>query len=429
VTSTRDTSHLTPLASTAHLGEVLVDAGVGAALTGSRVSEPRSWPRDGSTVAPRTVRWTTETIRDADAFDALAAEWASLHATAPNATPFQSHEWLSSWWRAYGRTGRLRVVLVRRAGVLRAAAPLQLVRRAGVPVLTPIGHGISDVSDVLVADGDPKARRRLTAALLDVRGWRALDLPEVRPGTGAPELVAAWPGRAYRAPASVMLEVPGKAIEDLCGTLSSSSAKAVRKKLRKADELGLSCSAVAPADAAGAVSRLLDLHARQWAGRGMTAEHGRERFARHLTTAIPPMIAAGHAAVLEYSLDGRHVASQIHLVGTEFVGSYLAGVAPEARALFDVAVTMMRSDLQLTGALGRPVFTMFRGEESYKLRWHPDAVPNERLLLVRPRSLAGLVLAGCALARAGAVRWAKRRAPWARDTRDRVLRLVRRTTS
>lgn len=373
-----------------------------------------------------TSNWSTEVVRDADALDALAGEWEVLHAASPNATPFQSHAWVSSWWREYGRSGRLRVVLVRRAGVLRAAAPLHLVRRGGLAVLAPIGNDISDVSDLLVADGEAATGAELTAALLGLGGWGALDLPEVRPGTAAPGLAASWPGRVHRTPASVMLQVPGRPIEELLGSLSSSSAKAVRKKLRKSTELGVTCRPVDTDDAADAVSRLLELHARQWTGRGMTAEHGRPRFARHLTAAVPSMIRGGHAAMLEYSMDGELVASQIHLVGTEFVGSYLAGVAPEARAGFDVAVAMMAQDLELTARLGRPVFTMFRGEESYKLRWHPEPVTNERLLLVRPRSVSGAVVARGALARAGAVRWVKGRAPWVRDARDRVLRLARR---
>ncbi|RBY96239.1 glycosyl transferase family 1 [Blastococcus sp. TF02-8] len=364
------------------------------------------------------VAWSTTVLQDAAALDAIAVEWAALHAGSPNSTPFQSHAWLTSWWREYGRAGRLRIVLVRRDGVLRGAAPLHVVRRGGVPVLAPLGDEISDVSDVLAADDE--ALDRLVGALLGLRGWQALDLPEVRPGTAASRLPSAWPARVHRLAASVMLQVPGRPVAELLTTLRSSSAKAVRKKLRRADELGLACRPVDADGAEEAVRRLLDLHARQWAGRGMTAEHGRERFARHLTAAVPAMVAAGHAAVLEYSLEGEHVASQIHLVGTEFVGSYLAGIAPEARARFDVAVAMMREDLELTATLERPVFTMFRGEEEYKLRWHPEPVANQRLLLVRPRSVPGGLVARAVLARGGAVRWAKQRAPWVRNVRDRL---------
>ena len=374
------------------------------------------------TAVRATTGWRAEVVRNADGLDALAEDWSRLHAASPNSTPFQSHAWLSSWWREYGRADRLRVVLVRCDGVLRAAAPLHLVRRSGVAVLVPLGGDISDVADVLVADGDAAAVERLTTALLDLRGWQALDLPEVRPGTAAAGFAAAWPGRVHRTPASVMLQVPGAPVEQLLTTLKSSSAKAVRKKLRKADELGLTCRTVAAQDADEAVRRLLGLHVRQWAGRGMTAEHGRDRFAQHLTRAVPAMVSSGDAAVLEYFLDGEHVAGQIHLVGTEFVGSYLAGIAPEARAQIDVAVAMMRRDLELTVALERPVFTMFRGAEDYKLRWHPTPVTNERVLLVRPRSLPGGGVARAALARAAGVRWAKRRAPWVRDVRDRLLR-------
>jgi len=88
-----------------------------------------------TTLAPR---WTIEVRKGDDALAGLRPEWTDLFRRCRTATPFQAHAWLDSWWRAYGRPGRLRVVLVRRGGTLVAAAAFIRVRRAGCAVLVPI---------------------------------------------------------------------------------------------------------------------------------------------------------------------------------------------------------------------------------------------------------------------------------------------------
>lgn len=60
-----------------------------------------------------------------DEFFAMENEWDSLLAVTPNATPFQSHSWLSTWWEVFSESCfSLRVILVRTGGRLIAAIPL-----------------------------------------------------------------------------------------------------------------------------------------------------------------------------------------------------------------------------------------------------------------------------------------------------------------
>lgn len=372
-----------------------------------------------------TEGWSAEVVDDLRRFRRLADEWADLYDRIPTATPFQSHAWLTSWWEHYGHPGRLRVVFVRRDGEPAAAGPFSTRRVAGVTTLRALGGDVSDVSDVLSVDA-PEARQQLVAALLDLPGWEVADLPEVRPGSTAQSLVPLWPGVAHRVPSSVMLELPGQPIDVLMGTLGKSAAKSLRRRLRRNEALDLEVRAVSGEEVAGALRRLLHLHARQWTGRGMTPEHGRSRFHDHLVSAVPRMVGAGQAVVLEYRLDGQLLISSLHLVGRDMVGGYLDGVAPEARQRLDIAAATLREELRLTAELGRPVYSMLRGEESYKHRMEPLVVRNERLLLVRPGSVRGDLVARAAVQRAAAIREAKQRAPWLRDVRRRVLAVVHR---
>src|SRR4051812_2059869 len=123
--------------------------------------------------------WSVEVRRSDTALAGLAGEWDDLVARCATATPFQTYAWLESWWRSYGLPGRLRLILVRHAGRLVAAAPLMVRRRGGCPVLTPLGGEFSDFTDVLVDDElAEQAMRRLVATVLREPGWQAIDFPE-----------------------------------------------------------------------------------------------------------------------------------------------------------------------------------------------------------------------------------------------------------
>jgi hypothetical protein len=49
-------------------------------------------------------------IKDARAFAALKEEWEDLHRNSLRTTPFQSWDWLHSWWEYYGKGYELRLV-------------------------------------------------------------------------------------------------------------------------------------------------------------------------------------------------------------------------------------------------------------------------------------------------------------------------------
>jgi CelD/BcsL family acetyltransferase involved in cellulose biosynthesis len=371
-----------------------------------------------------TLGWSAEIRHADDAFDDLAGDWAGLVARCATATPFQSYAWLRSWWRAYGKPGTLRLALVHRDGVLVAAAPLMLRRRAGCPVLAPLGEPFADFTDVLVADDAAGAAPRLAAALLDEPGWQAIDLPETRPGSAADvRLAPAWPGRLRRTPASLCLELPASELEDLVRDLPAHSRKTVRRRLNQLGRAGIEVREVEPADAGRAVADLLRLHARQWQGRGGNPAHRTPRFEQFLIAAVRDMLADGSAALLEYRLDGRLTASSLVVIGRELAGGYLYGAEPELRERVDVTTMLLADVLPLAHRRGCPTMSMLRGAEEHKRRWRPVESHHEGLLLARPGSAAGAAYALGVSALRRARRTARDRAPWLRAVRARLGRL------
>jgi len=368
--------------------------------------------------------WSVETRRTDDGLAGLGAEWDDLVARCTTATPFQSYAWLESWWHTYGAPGRLRLVLVRHGDRLVAAAPLMLRWRGGGSVLTPLGGPFSDFADVLLDDAlAPEAARVLATAIVAVPGWQALDFPETRPDALAGAVLRdAWPGGRWATPASLCLELPATPMEDLVRDLPAHSRKTVRRRLNQLRKAEPDIREVAAEDADRGIDDLLRLHAAQWDGRGVNQDHLAPAFAAHLTRAVPAMIRAGEAALLEYRFDGAVMASSLVLVGRDLVGGYLYGAEPGLRDRVDITTMLLADTLPMAHRLGRSTMSMLRGGEEHKLRWRPQESQNRRILLVRPGSIRGTAYAKGVLAYRGAVAVAKQRAPWLRTVRDWMRR-------
>lgn len=372
--------------------------------------------------------WSVGVRRTDDSLDELAEDWEKLYARCPDATPFQSRAWLSGWWRAYGRPGALRLATVRRDGLLVALGAFGLNRRLGVGVLTPLGEGLSDWTDVLVdPEHEPQALDALAAALLGEPGWQVLDLPEVRTTAAARRLGAHWPGAVRRETGSMCADMPARPLADVVAAMTSPSARqTVRRSLRKMDGAGLIETALEPADVPEGVRQLLALHEEQWRERGgMTPEHGKPRFAAFLTAALPDMVARGQATLTTYGFDGEVAGVNLMLVGPDVVGGYLYGARPDLFGRFNVTAMLMRTALDTSAACGAATFSMLRGRETYKSTWQATEAPNQRIVLGRPARPAAAAYATALRARSILATAARERAPAVREALLQVRAVAR----
>ncbi|MGY1606503.1 GNAT family N-acetyltransferase [Geodermatophilus sp. SYSU D00700] len=357
-------------------------AGLGA--SGSGLDAAVGSPPPPAPVASTPGRARTAVASAQADLDALAGAWDDLWRRTPAATAFQSHAWVSAWARAYVPAGRLAVVTVWNGDTLVAAAPLYRVRRGPVPALAPLGGPLSDSTDVLVDPHVPDAGARLAGALLQVPGWRVLDLPEVLPGSAAQAWAPGWPGRVRRAPSSLNLQLPVLPQAGVLARVPTRTAGTLRRKLKKIDRAGIERAELDPGAVPAAVPELIRLHEAQWAGRRGNPEHSTARFRAFLTEALGPMVERGQALVVQYRMDGRLVAAEVDLLGHRQLAYYLAGIDPGLRQHIDTSVLLVSAALERAGRLGLAEYSFLRGDEDYKLRWRPDPVTAERVLLARP---------------------------------------------
>ena len=367
----------------------------------------------------------TAWLRDGEAFASVAEDWDALHAEAIETTPFQRSGWLLPWWSCYGR-GSLAVLTVRSSGRLVGGAALFRHRRAGVRVLSPVGHPLSDVHAFLArASHEADVVQAIAAALLREAGWDVLDLPELRAGGLSHRLATGWPGALQRVPSSVCLELVARPVEGLLASLPTRTRHTIQRKLRIIDRAGVTVRSVPPAQVAEAVTTLLELHELQWRGRGGNPEHLTPRFAALLREATSRLAAVGCARVEQYLVNGRVHASELLLVDDTTVGAYLTGVDPALREMLDSATLTMRHNLAVTLELGRERYSMLRGREDYKMRWRPERVQQDRVVLVRPGSIAGRAYAAAVRGEVKARRWLADEHPRLRGALEAVVRSTR----
>ncbi|MFE4971178.1 GNAT family N-acetyltransferase [Kitasatospora sp. NPDC056651] len=341
-------------------------------------TEARRAALPAQTTAPA---WTTELRVEDDALDVLAEEWDALAARCRTATFFQAADWQRSWWRHYGRPGRLLVVLVRRDGRLVGAGAF---RRRGGPLggLTGLGGGLVDYTDVLLDDEcADRAAAEFAAALPLTRPWHWLELREVHPEAAVQRVYEHWHGSRRRHQDSLCQYLPAVPMERLLKRVPGKTAQRSRVKLRKIAEAGVKVSSTPASEVPQALEGLLRLHFLQWQARGVTPEHRTERFARHLTESTTGLVATGRAAVHRFHLDGQLVAVNLLLLCPSFGGLYMYGAHPVLRERLDIAGLLFSAALEETVGAEIPLLGLLRGQEPYKQRWRPDRLPNQRLLL------------------------------------------------
>ncbi|MFD0539615.1 GNAT family N-acetyltransferase [Actinomadura luteofluorescens] len=352
-----------------------------------------------------SAEWTAEVHREEQALIALADDLRDLYDRSPAATPFQTYEWIKSWWGWYGTRGRLRLATVRCRG---GSSRRRRWRRA-----SGTGSPCSSRSPRTRATSPTCSSTRPTPTAPSGTSpgpcWTSADGARSTCGRSAPARRRTWwrrggrggrGGRRRRCASNCPLGDSGSetGIDAVLDRLPRRTAGKMRAKLRKIDVRGITAESV-PADRVpDAVHALLDLHTRQWRGRPINPEHTRERFRRHLAEAAAGMVRDGRAAVLQYRWDDRLVAGDLVLIGHRHVGAYLYGALPDLRSRVDVSLMMLREDLALARDRHRQSVSLLRGDEPYKLKWRPTPVRNERIIL--GRTAAATAYAGLARTRA-----------------------------
>jgi len=135
-------------------------------------------------VPEHSAACSVETITDVDAFARLHAEWNRAVDRAGLAHPFLRHEWMLTWWEAFGAGCRLHIVIVRSGSTIVAIAPLlsETARMYGLPVrrLRLMHNDHTPRADFIIAERADDAYSAIWASLRAARDeWDVLQLGQL----------------------------------------------------------------------------------------------------------------------------------------------------------------------------------------------------------------------------------------------------------
>jgi CelD/BcsL family acetyltransferase involved in cellulose biosynthesis len=314
-----------------------------------------------------------DVCRSLDGFRPLAAAWNTLALRAPS--PFLTHEWLSSWWEAFGGDETFALLVRDSAGELSAGAVLERPSRRSVRAAA---NAYSDDWDVVAADDE--SRRLVWDAIGGIPGG-GLAVPCL-PGGGPSARLA---GKALRARGfrvvmdetqqSPYLPLPGS-WDQLLADQSRHHRSAVKRGRRRLEADGeLVFRTVRGPDLDADLDRFFVLEAAGWKGAAGTAILNDEAAVRHYTSFARAAAAQGWLRLNLLELDGALIAADYSCV-IENTAFLLKTCFDEAHARSAPGTLLLAEVLRSLIEGGVAAYEFLGGPDPYKVRWGGELRPR-----------------------------------------------------
>lgn len=308
--------------------------------------------------------------------EALTPEWRALWRRIPTATPFQSPEWLLSWWSCYGNTPPS-VVAAYEDDRLIGLLPLYVRDEPGCRKLLPFGISLSDYLDALIDPGYPELGNTLLEGLSVVPGWDECHLPDLPPG-GA--LVTARCPSAFSEDRSdgetcPVLRLPS-VVERLRDVVPHQTLRYLRRaRQRAASSGGVTVTKAENSTVGSCMGELFRLHERRWrraGGQGVCADPIVRAF--HLTAAAR-LSDAGMLRLYLLRIGDLPAAAYYGFTANKTAYAYLSGFDPDSAELCPGAQIIAYA-IEEAVREGIREFHFLRGGEAYKYSWGALDRPN-----------------------------------------------------
>jgi CelD/BcsL family acetyltransferase involved in cellulose biosynthesis len=320
-----------------------------------------------------------ELITNPEALPALRPAWDDLLARCSHVTPFMSYEWVTTWWKHFGRPGALRVACVRDQGELIGIAPLQQGRITvrGVPLLRCLSVLGGKEADYKGMPLDHARRWEAAEGLLqfcqeEIPGWDLLlsrGLHQDSPTNYLLPVVSAKLGLSHRAWAGAVcpyVPLQGSGPDSWPQYRRRGIIKTfLRARNRLQQKYGAVTRMYEGHDAVGAMREFLRLHEAGWQDRGGSqAIPGEKWRALHLDLALACQENHMVRIALLETPEGA-IAAEYMLAWGPRVHVYLGGLDPSYRKLSPGSVIRLEM-MDEFAEHGYDEFDIMRGEEAYK---------------------------------------------------------------
>ena len=329
-----------------------------------------------------------DVITSAEGIESLREAWQQLSRRALRASPFNSWEWQSLWWKHYGAGHPLRILAARDGertiGILPLyVQPRRVLGAIRVRMLRNVGTGGDTSPDDLDPLVDPdyatEAPRALANAALGLNDW---DLVRISDMGDSPDFLAALAqaasGRALHQQCSPAARISYIALpatwDEYLTSLGGDRRYTIRKTRRNFEALpGARFYVWEDRERLDeAVDRLVHLHRARWQNRGEAHAFSTEQYVAFHREVMHAFHERNWLRLHCMELDGQIIAMYYCYRHRDAVYYFQGG--------FDPSFSNLRPGLVLMGYAiehaigeGATVFDMLRGEYEYKTQWAKPA--------------------------------------------------------
>jgi CelD/BcsL family acetyltransferase involved in cellulose biosynthesis len=341
-------------------------------------------------------------VTDAGELAKLRNEWSAAATDDPTPNVYLTWEWVHTWWRHFSQGNDLHVIVVRDSEGIVAIAPFQRSRLGIGPWATHVLQRISpeagDYGGVVLVRRHAEAVGLIVDDLEQALRDRWVDVVVIsRLLDDDPFLSSLREALAGRSGSLVVseAELDGACLfTDVRDGFQLATQAKKHRIARRLQRLGEEHGSVdfdyhSGDDLDDGLSRLLELHARRWAGResdvrGLLADPVREAF---LVEAVRALDGQGWVRLLTLTAGGRLVAAELDFEYRRRLFMFKGAFDP-GHGSYGPGQLLFHRVIEDGLAAGVEVVDWGRGDQPYKRRW-ANGERRQVAVTLTTRSMAG----------------------------------------
>jgi CelD/BcsL family acetyltransferase involved in cellulose biosynthesis len=326
-----------------------------------------------------------EEVTRPEDFTALAPAWCALVDACADATPFQSWEWVSSWWEHLG-SGRPWVLVAREGGQVVGLLPLVITRWRGTLArqVRFMGAPLSDYQDLIAPE--PRAAECARAFLAHVarekKQWDLCDLNDLREGSALP---SALPADSLRGQVDFHRVCPLVTLEGsydgYVKSLSKNTRASIGRRRRQLErQFGATLDLAGESNLRESLGALFRLHNARWQRRGAAGAFSDPKVQAFHRAMAPKLLARDMLRLHRLQAGERTLGAFYCFRHGARVYYYLSGF-DQAVARFSPGNVLMARVIEHAFSEGAREVDLLRGDESYKYQWNAEDRRTLRMIL------------------------------------------------
>ncbi len=324
-----------------------------------------------------------EIITDEKGFYELKQDWDFVLSRSSTNNVFMTHEWMSTWWKHFGK--ELRVVVARKEGKIIAIAPLMLTRRNIMgyrcKCLELIGTPIADQNDIIMMEGED-CYKEIYDSLASYKGWNILRLAEIP--EHSPTLKHPWENHIKR-----LTEVcPSMVFEKEKNIFSLLKKRDIRRKEAQLSALDQISYEYLKSSDKDSIDLLFQMHADRWKGDSAFVSNEQRKFFKEVFSKFEEQ---GWFSLFCMKLGNDPIAFHLTFPYKEKNTAYITTYDQKYHKQSPGTISLKYN---LENSLGKySEYDLSRGDEFYKKRFTNTVRKNYELIIPRTRLAAAALKA------------------------------------